>query len=108
MTKSNRLKQLEELLKEDAGSSFLLFAIAKEYESMDDYKHALEYYHKLTTEHPEYTGTYYHYADLLMEIGETEEGFRIYDIGIDICKKGGDQHALAELQNARMNWELEL
>lgn len=105
---SDRLNQLQKLLGEDPDSPFLQFAIAKEYENESDHEKALGYYARLMGQHPEYTGTYYHYANLLMESGRTEEGFNIYDFGIEMCKKVGDQHALAELQNARMNWELEL
>lgn len=105
---NQRLSQILDLLREDPGSAFLQFALAKEYEGMGDSDKALEHYRKLTEEHPEYTGTYFHFAQLLMENDQTEEGFRMYDKGIAICKLNGDQHSLAELQNARMNWEMEL
>jgi len=105
---TQRLTQLLTMLEQDPGSSFLLFAVAKEYEQRGDLERALEHYQLLVESHPEYTGTYYHYAALLMEEGQIEKGFQVYEKGIEICRKVNDQHALAELLNAKRNWELEL
>lgn len=105
---TDRLAQLLELMKTDPDSPFLLFAVAKEYEGIGDNEKALEYYSSLLEREPEYTGTYYHYAGLLMKNERYEEGYSVYDQGIEICRKLNDLHALAELQNAKLNWELEL
>ena len=105
---ADRIDQLKKLLSDDPDSPFLIFALAKESEKVELTDQALSFYEKLTSQHPEYTGTYYHYAHLLMELGRHEEGFAMYDIGIRVCRSVGDQHALSELLNARTNWELEL
>ena len=104
---SDRLKQLLAMLEDDPGSAFVLFAVAKEYESTGDTEKALQTYTHLFHRHPDYTGLYYHFADLLMKSGKREEGFEVYDQGIRHCLNVGDTHALAELKNARLNWELE-
>lgn len=105
---NNRLDQLLEMLREDENSSFLRFALAKEYEKMEDFDRALKCYDQIVQSDPDYAGVYYHYAGLLMEIEQYERGFEVYDMGIATCQKLGDHHALAELKNARTNWELEL
>lgn len=104
----SRLDQLLEMLREDESSSFLRFALAKEYEKIEDFERALLCYEQVVQRDPEYAGVYYHYAGLLMEMEQHEKGFQVYDKGIAICQKLGDHHALSELINARTNWELEL
>ena len=105
---SHRLAQLLELMKTDPDSPFLLFAVAKEYEGIGETDKALDCYGSLVESYPDYTGTYYHYAALLMKNERHNEGFLIYDRGIETCRRLNDTHALAELQNARLNWDLEL
>jgi len=101
-----RLEQLKSLLEEDPSSSFLHFAIAKEYEKLDLNEDAIKKYQYLLDTDPNYTGLYYHYAKLLEEIEEIQAALDMYDRGILICKSQSDQHSLSELQNAKMNLEI--
>jgi len=39
--------------------------------------------------------------------GRKEEALALYDEGIRRARAAGDQHTLSELQNARMNLEIE-
>lgn len=103
-----RLKQLQNLLESSPNDSFLLYAIAKEFESLERIDEALQGYRQLTELHPEYVGTYYHYAKLLEEQEETDKALAIYEKGMSIARKVGDQHAFGELSNAKTNLELEL
>ena len=52
--------------------------------------------------HPEYVGTYYHYAKLLEQLNEFTQAFSIYSKGIDVAKQAGDRHSLSELVAAKM------
>jgi hypothetical protein len=56
---TNRLLQLQALLAETPGDSFLTYAIAKEYEGMGDDQQALVYYQQLLQADPGYVGAYY-------------------------------------------------
>lgn len=103
-----RLEQLQNLLESSPNDSFLLYAIAKEYEGLERVTEALQKYQELTELHPDYVGTYYHYAKLLEKEEETDKALSIYEKGMLIARKIGDQHALGELSNAKMNLELEL
>ncbi len=104
---SPRLLQLFGFLEASPEDPFINFAIAKEHEGLGNEDKALSFYKKLTEQSPDYVGTYYHYAKLLGERGEESEAFVIYDKGITVAQKLGDQHALSELKNARLNLELE-
>jgi len=101
-----RLLQLQELLKESPSDSFLLFAIAKEYEGLDKLESALSNYLLLKKHDPKYTGLYYHLGKLHELLDEEEQAMVIYQEGIDHCIAVGDQHALNELKGAKVNLEM--
>lgn len=99
----SRLTQLLEFLKESPEDPFLLFAIAKEYEKQSEIDQALAQYQDLVNNHPDYVGTYYHYGKIREQKGQLEEAIQIYQKGMDVAKKQGDQHALGELAAAKLN-----
>jgi tetratricopeptide (TPR) repeat protein len=105
---SARLDSLKELLQDDPNDGFVLFAVAKEYEGMDDLEHALEFYERLRTVDPEYVGLYYHLGALYAEIEEPEKAMNVYKKGIEVATTMHDLHALSELKGAKMNLELEM
>ena len=102
----NRLQQLLDLLAETPNDDFLLFAIAKEYEKAENNVLALQYYEQLRGQSPNYVGTYYHLAKLQQEEGSETEALQTYTEGMRIARSLNDQHAFAELQNAKLNLEL--
>jgi len=103
-----RLVQLQNLLESSPNDSFLLYAIAKELEGLKRTEEALQGYQQLTELHPNYVGTYYHYAKLLEEEEEFTAALDVYQAGIAVARQQGDLHALGELSNAKTNLELEL
>ena len=103
---TQRLVDLMKLLEEDPNDSFLLFAIAKEYENQGLLDQAEHYYLTLYKSNPSYVGLYYHLAKLYESKGMVEEALNYYDEGIFMANKMHDQHALAELKNAITNLEL--
>jgi len=107
INQNNRIQQLEALLEADKTDSFLLFALAKEHEKIEDFDKAIEIFEDLHKSDPDYIGLYYHLATLYHECSLSEKAINICSIGINICKTEGDSHALAELQNLKMNIEIE-
>lgn len=104
----SRLQQLYALLQETPSDSFLLFALAKEYEKLGDEAQALTYYLKLVETDPTYVGTYYHLGKLYESQEQFPQALESYEKGMQFAKQAGDQHALSELLAAKMNLELEL
>jgi len=105
---SPRLIQLIAFLEESPEDAFILFAIAKEYEKLEQLEKALVYYQKLIALDPDYVGAYYHLAKLYDTLENFELAQTTYPQGIGVAKNVGDQHALSELMNAKMNLELEM
>ncbi|MBK8699536.1 MAG: tetratricopeptide repeat protein [Saprospiraceae bacterium] len=104
---NNRLNTLLAMYDPASPDSFVLFAIAKEYEYLGDIQTAILHFEKLRSADENYTGLYFHLADLYAKSGETTKAFEIYDQGITITRKLADHHALSELMNARQNLELD-
>ena len=97
---NQRLTKLFEFLESDPNDSFILYAIATEYNVQNDVENALKYYLQLTEKHPDYVGTYYHLGKLYEKIGQKEEGIKVYQTGMQVARQKRDMHALSELQGA--------
>ena len=101
---SSRLDSLLSMYSENQNDAFLTYALAKEYESSEDYQKAIEFYEKLDTIDPNYVGKYYHHGKLLWKLQKDEEALLVLDKGIAVAKEVGDGHALGELRQIR--WEI--
>jgi tetratricopeptide (TPR) repeat protein len=99
---SSRLTQLQQMLSENPEDAFLMFAIAKEYEKLEDLEQALKYYTALRTDHANYVGTYYHLGKLYEQLKHPQQAVEVYEEGISIARQAGDHHAHQELAGARL------
>lgn len=102
----SRLNRLFEFLKQDPQDPFIIYGIATEYLSIEPLK-AKEYFEKLLKEHPDYLATYYHAAQLYVDLGEVDLAKATYEKGIEFAK-GQDAKAHRELQSAYNNWLYEM
>jgi hypothetical protein len=100
-----RLSQLLKLLESSPNEPFVLFALAKEHESLGDEQQALAFYLRLMATDPNYVGLYYHLGKLYESLDELEKATETYREGIERCKMAGDRHAQSELQGALLNVE---
>lgn len=105
---SKRLEQLLSFEKSDPNDPFIQFALAKEYEKMNEKTLALQRYIHLKENHPDYIGLYYHLGLLYEELLDKERALKIYEEGLDLAKKTKDFHAASELNNVKMNLEMDL
>ena len=94
-----RLKKLLEFLEEAPNDPFTIYAVATEYRRSDP-KKTLHYFERLLQEHPNYVATYYHAAQLYLDIGKTDRAEEVFTKGIAIAREHNDALALRELQNA--------
>ena len=95
----SRLEQLLQFYKEDPNDPFTLYALANEYKTVD-LNIALAYYEKLINFHPEYIPTYFHLAQLYLDLGEEEKAKVTYENGIEKASKSNENLMLRELKNA--------
>ncbi|MDR6782439.1 tetratricopeptide (TPR) repeat protein [Pedobacter africanus] len=97
---STRLAKLLEFLQSDPNDPFVLYALATEYNTSNDTEKALEYYLKLTREHPDYVGTYYHLGKLYEKLQQSDKAIAVYQNGMAAARSKRDMHAFSELQGA--------
>jgi len=103
----DRIEQLEAFLEEDPEDPFTRYALAQEHLKADRPEKALTLFEELVETDPEYVGTYYHLGKLYERLGRTDDALATYDQGIDVARRQKDQKNLSELQDAKMNAEIE-
>lgn len=92
---------------EDPQNSFVLFALAKEYEGEGNPTSAIELMEELRRHDPLYTGLYYHLASLYKQTGQSLKCREVLTIGINVCEAHRQSHDLAELRQFLMNLEID-
>ena len=102
MADSPRLKQLFDFLDNNPNDTFVVFALAKEFEKLNDQEKALSHYLKLLKIDANYVGAYYHLGKLYEQQEEIEKAFATYKKGMEVAQAQGDQHALSELAGAKL------
>ncbi|HOY12338.1 MAG TPA: tetratricopeptide repeat protein [Saprospiraceae bacterium] len=102
----DRITILKEMLAEDPADSFIWFAIAKEHEKTDP-QTAIDTYLHLRSLDASYVGLYYHLGKMYELKGEKQLAIDTYSEGILVAKKQSDFHSISELNNAKVNLEME-
>lgn len=104
----NRLQKLLQFEKDQPQDTFVKFALAKELENQGEWEKAIIKYNEVLQLDDQYIGVFYHLAKAYTEVENTEKAAQTYDIGMKLAKDLNDQHALAELSNAKTNFDLGL
>ncbi|NUO03245.1 MAG: tetratricopeptide repeat protein [Saprospiraceae bacterium] len=99
---TDRMRQLLTFLQQAPEDSFLTFAVAKEYEGLQQWEDALAWYLKITEKEPGFVGVYYHLGKLYQRLEQPEQAIAAYKTGMAAAQKAGDQHAYNELAGAKM------
>lgn len=96
----SRLAQLKTLLNDTPDEAFLLFALAKEHEKLNDPQNALAEFLRLREMHPGYVGLYYHLGKLHEQLGQIPEATAVYEAGLSVARDARDDHSFSELRQA--------
>lgn len=96
----DRIEKIREMLADNPTDSFLCHALALEYIKLGNDSDARKLFESILENEPDYIGSYYHLAKLLERIGETNEAIKVYEKGMEMAKKAGDNHSLSELRSA--------
>jgi len=102
----DRIRQLEEFLKEDPNDPFNSYALALEYLKTDTDK-SRRLFENLIKDQPNYLPTYYPFAHLLIELQQPQKAESVFKTGIEISKKLNDLKTLKELNSAYNDWLFE-
>jgi len=102
-----RIQQLEEIINKNPQDLFALFALAKEYEKLNNIYKSIQIIENLLIINRNYLGAYYYLGKLYERNREINKALNIYEEGILIAQIQKNMHLLSELKNAKMNLELE-
>ncbi len=105
---TNRIERLKLLIVNNPNDTFALFALAKEYEKIDELENSAQLFEKLLVVDEKYIGAYYHLGKVYEQLDEVKKALNIYETGIQVTTELNDLHTLSELKNAKMNLEIEL
>ena len=96
----DRIEKIKEMMTSNPRDSFLCHALALEYIKLGNDNDARRLFETILENEPDYIGSYYHLAKLLERLGETNEAIKVYEKGMEVAKKAGDDHSLSELRSA--------
>jgi Tfp pilus assembly protein PilF len=99
----DRIEKLKQFIAQNPLDHFSKHALAMEYVKLGDDQAARSLLESILAEEPGYIGSYYHLGKLWERIGDVEMAKQVYESGIDIARKLGDNHARGELMAALDN-----
>ncbi|MEE6186432.1 hypothetical protein PIECOFPK_02618 [Mycovorax composti] len=96
----SKIEQIKAMLKENPADSFLQHALALEYIKAGEEELAKKTFVTLLEANPDYVGSYYHLAKLYERQGAEQDAIRVYEQGMAVAQRLGEQHAYSELRSA--------
>ena len=97
---STRLELLKRYLLEDPADSFLRYALALEFISLNETIQAYQQLEKLLNDDPDYLAGYYMAGKTAESLGRSTDSLKWYTKGIEVAKMQKDQHTMNELTQA--------
>lgn|SRR5487761_79328 len=95
-----RIEVLEQTLETNPDNAFARYALALELVSSPRSERAWEHFDYLLAHNPGYAATYFQAGMYLARQGRHAEAKQIFEQGIEVTGRQGDQHAQSELQAA--------
>ncbi len=97
---SSRLKQLEELLRNEPNDPFLRYGVAMEHKKAGRLDEALDWFGRTLEADATYCYAWYQQGQIHATRGEPEKARQIYQQGIAAAQGCNDLHAAGEMQAA--------
>lgn len=96
---ADRIKMLEQFLKDDPTDPFNLYALALEFKNLDS-KKTLELFDQLLEQHPNYLPTYYIAGNFFADQSDPVKGLAVLRKGFALALEQKDKNAARELKSA--------
>ena len=93
-----RLKLLEQYVKEEPEDPFNWYALALEVTKLNSSR-GMELFEYVLKNHPDYLPSYYHAGNLYLSKGKPDRAKEILQSGIELAKQKGEQKSLGELRS---------
>lgn len=98
MASEQRIEKLKELIVKDPSDSFSRYALALEYNSINEPLTAIELLQELIQHDSKYLAAYHQLGQLLGKMNKTQEAKKIYRSGIDLAMEQNDDKTAKELR----------
>lgn len=98
MANEQRIEKLKEMIAKDPADTFSRYALALEYNGINEPLTAIELLEDLITRDPKYLPAYQQLGQLLGKMNKTQEAKKAYRLGIDLASEQNDEKALKELR----------
>lgn len=97
---TNRLDVLKQMVDQAPGNSFARYGLAMEYANGGSFEEAVSEFRVLLHNDENYTAAYYHAGRALEKLGQIYDARAMYEKGIEICRRKGDEHTRSEIEAA--------
>lgn len=95
-----RREMLEEFVAADPADSFSRYALALELEKEARAAEATAQLQEVIARDANYVAAYYHLGRMLARANQLDEARTVYERGLDVAAKAGDQKTRSEIQDA--------
>jgi tetratricopeptide (TPR) repeat protein len=97
---TNRSEILKAMLAHNPADAFARYGLALEFVKGGELASAAAEFRVLLEHNPNYAAAYFHGGQVLEKLGDIEQARELYEKGIEVTARTGDQHARSELQAA--------
>ncbi len=95
-----RIESLKQTLEGNPDNAFARYALALELANSPRSEEAWAHFEYLLAHNPDYAATYFQAGMYLARLGRRASARQIFEKGIEVTGRQGDQHAQSELQAA--------
>lgn len=95
---STRRVKIQQMLAREPHDAFLHFGLAMEWLKEANPAEAVASFDRAIAADVKYLAAYYHKGKTLIGLSRVDEARQTLDFGIDMAKRCGDSHAMAEMQ----------
>ncbi len=96
----NRIEALKAMVAQNPADAFARYGLAMELINGGEIAGGVAEFRALLEHNPNYAAAYFHGGQALEKLGDVEQARELYEKGIEVTARTGDQHARSELQAA--------
>lgn len=97
---STRLEILKSMVEQNPTDAFARYGLAMEYRNSGDLESAVAEFRTIMANNPDYSPAYFHGGQTLERLGHLEEARAVYQKGVEVTVRIGNEHARSEMQGA--------
>ncbi len=94
------MEVLKAMVAQNPADAFARYGLAMELVKTGQLESGVAEFRALLEHNPNYAAAYFHGGQALEKMGDVEQARRLYQKGIEVTSRTGDQHTKSELQAA--------